>query len=154
MFSTEARNSFGGPLLELGLVAVDEGRAFLTDVGAAFAAASVPAIDDRTGMELLNEEHMQILAQAITNMPGERAEIELFLGAIERASGSQDEVDKELAQVHEDWSEAQVVSHRAAMVGRLRDIRVIEVRALPSAKSEIVGGENFSSFTQLLNQAA
>ena len=37
MFSTMSKGVFGGPLLDLGLVAVADGKSFLTETGAAFA---------------------------------------------------------------------------------------------------------------------
>lgn len=149
MFTPEPKGS-SGPLIDLGLVTVVDGRAYLTDSGASFAGAPVPAVDDDEGVELLSADHRKILSIALAAIPGERLEIQQFLDAVDRTDGLQDEVDKELTANHREWSEAQVVSHRAALVGRLRDIKVIDVEALPSAKSRIIPGPEFEQFQSLL----
>jgi hypothetical protein len=150
MFMAEPKGGLTGPLLDLGLVAVADGKVFLTDSGAEFASATVPALDNPEGVDLLSKVHRDILAKALVLLSVESREIQQFLAAMERVSGSQDEIDKDLAESHKEWSEAQVVSHRAAMVGRLRDIQVIDVEPLPSAKSFIVPGENFNNFLELI----
>ncbi|MHB8555834.1 MAG: hypothetical protein ACYDCB_09305, partial [Candidatus Dormibacteria bacterium] len=127
MFMPEKKGGFAGPLLDLQLMAVVDGKVFLTDSGASFATAPSPAIDESDGVDLLGYEHRHLLAEAIIHIPGEFVEIKQFLAAVENASGSQDGIDKELGVLHQSWSEAQVVSHRAAIVGRLRDLAVIDV---------------------------
>jgi hypothetical protein len=77
--------------------------------------------------QALGDRQREILAERLIALPGERREITAFLQAIDQAGGAQDEVDKELAHVHPTWTEAQVVSHRAALIGRLRDLQVIDV---------------------------
>jgi hypothetical protein len=151
MFVPEKKGGFTGPLLELGLIAISGSKVFLTQRGAEFASAASPAIDDADGVDLLSDEHRKILSEAIIRIPGEFAEIKQFLEAMKNVSGSQDEMDKELGVVHKGWSEAQVVSHRAAMVGRLRDLLVIDVEPLPSAKSQLVPGANFETFVHLVH---
>ena len=149
MFVQEKKGGFAGPLLDLQLVAVDGGQVFLTDSGARFAAAPSPAIDDSNGIDLLGDEHRLLLTEAIINIPGEFIEIKQFLDAVESVHGSQDEIDKELGVLHKGWSEAQVVSHRAAIVGRLRDLTVIDVETEP--KTIIVPGAGYSAFIKLLS---
>lgn len=150
MFQPE-KGGFSGPLLALGLVAVVDGTPFLTEVGAAFACSTSPAIDDPDGVDLLGSDQRKILSKAIIHIPGELIEINQFLAAVERASGSQDAVDKELGFSHHSWSEAQVVSHRAAMVGRLRDLAVIDVETGP--KTIIVHGTGHAEFMEHLSAA-
>ncbi len=119
MFMPDKKDGFAGPLLKFGFVAISGGEVYLTEAGARFASAMSPAIDQPGQVDLLSRDHQNILSEAIIRMPGEVLEIKEFLDAMERASGSQDEVDKNLGVAHPGWSEAQVVSHRAAMVGRL-----------------------------------
>lgn len=152
MFSTEKGGGYAGPLLELGLIVITDGKAYLTESGAAFAVSPSPAVDMPGGIDVLSEEHQRILTRALVQIPGELAEIRKFLDAVQSASGSQDEVDKQLSAIHSEWSEALVVSHRAAIVGRLRDLQVIEVEALPSAKSQIVFGKNYITFLGLIDE--
>jgi len=147
MFSGEQKGGISGPLVDLGLVAVVDGNVIATDVGARFASLTVPAIDEPGGVDLLIDDHRAILADALAELPGERVEIEKFLVAVNRSSGAQDAVDKQLASEHEDWSEAQVVSHRAAMVGRLRDLQVIDIDALPNGKARLFPARFFDKFT-------
>ena len=52
---------FTGPLLDLGLVTVAEGKVFLTETGALFANALSPAIDESNGVDLLSDEHRNLL---------------------------------------------------------------------------------------------
>jgi|NGEPerStandDraft_6_1074524.scaffolds.fasta_scaffold19900_1 hypothetical protein len=151
MFMPEKKVGFAGPLLDLQLVAVVDGKVFLTNSGAPFATALSPAIDESDGVDLLGDEHRHLLAEAIIRIPGEFVEISQFLAAVESASGSQDEIDKELGVLHSGWSEAQVVSHRAALVGRLRDLAVIDVETDP--KTMIVPGSGHAAFIKLLSAA-
>jgi len=154
MFTTEKGGGFMGPLLELGFVAIADGNAYLTSIGASFAILESPAIDLPGHTEVLSADHKAILAQSIVRIPGELQEIETFLDAMETASGSQDKMDLLLGEAHPEWSEAQIVSHRAAMVGRLRDIEVIEVETLASAKSQIVPAGLYEEFAKLIGEAA
>ena len=152
MFTGDARSGFTGPLLDLGLVVIVGGDVFLTETGASFARALVPAIDEPGGVDLLSIDHREILAHALVAIPNELVEIRHFLIAVEQSSGAQDEVDKRLDADH-DWTEAQVVSHRAAMVGRLRDIQVVDVEVFPGGKAQIVPAAYFEDFSMLVNQA-
>ena len=153
MFATEKGGGYAGPLLELGFIAIADGNAYLTGTGASFAELESPAIDLPGQTEVLSAEHKAILARSIVRSSGELHEIETFLDALETASGSQDKIDLLLGEAHHEWSEAQIVSHRAAMVGRLRDIEVIEVETLSSAKSQIVSGGFYEEFLKLIGDA-
>lgn len=150
MYTGDAKSGFAGPLLELGLVAVKENRAALTESGARFAEAESPAIDAAGGVDLLSETHRDILGQALVAVREEAAEIRRFLRGVDEAAGVQDEVDKRLAAFHESWSEAQVVSHRAALVGRLRDLDVIGIDAVQGARPTIVPGPALEKFVTIL----
>jgi hypothetical protein len=148
MFVPDKKGGFVGPLLDLQLVTVDEGRVFLTETGASFAVAPSPAIDEVNGLDVLSDEHRHLLSEAIAHLPSENVEINQFLAALEATSGAQDDVDKELGKLHHGWSEAQVVSHRAAMVGRLRDLAVIDVETDP--RTIIVPGSGYDAFMKIL----
>lgn len=150
MLSGDAKG-VGGPLVEFQFVSVDGSEVFLTETGAAMAAERIPALDDYDGTDLLTPQLRQILAQSLVQIPGEVDEIRLFLEAVSEAQGLQDEVDRIINKTH-NWSDAQVVSHRAAMIGRLRDLAVIDVEALP--KTTIVVGPEYEPFTDLLAASA
>jgi hypothetical protein len=152
------RNSFmlnadskgaGGPLVEFGLVAVEENHAFLTEVGASMAIERVPVLDDADGIDLLTDQLRLLLAESLTRIDREVQEIRLFLDAMVQVRGVQDEIDRCLSKAHEDWSDAQVVSHRAAMIGRLRDIAVVDVETLP--KTRVLPGKGYEAFLELLD---
>jgi hypothetical protein len=152
MFSSDKKGGFEGPLLDLQLVVVVDGKVFLTDAGASFAIAPSPAIDEPDGLDLLGDVHRRVLVESVIRIPGELIEIKQFLAAVTTCSGSQDDIDKELGTFHRGWSEAQVVSHRAAVVGRLRDLEVIDVQTDP--KTVIVPGVGHDAFIHLLSTAA
>ena len=150
MFTSE-RGEYAGPLLDLQLVAVVGGKVFLTEVGAEFAIAESPAIDESGGVDLFSDVHRSLLAAAIVHIPGEVVELKQFLTAVDSASGVQDGLDRKLAALHQTWSEAQVVSHRAAIVGRLRDLAVIDLET--DQRSMIVPGVGYAAFIDLLSAA-
>lgn len=152
MFAPAKNGGFTGPLLDLRLVAVVDGNVFLTESGSALATALSPAIDEAGSLELLSGDHRKVLVDAILHLPGEFVEVQQFLAAVESTSGSQDAIDKVLGEIHSGWSEAQVVSHRAALVGRLRDLTVIDIATDP--KTVIVPGAGHASFMELLSAAA
>lgn len=154
MFTPDKKVNFAGPLLELRLITIVGGKVYLTSDGANFASASSAALDQDGGVDVLSDAHRSILSEAIVQIPGESIEIRQFLDALDAGCGLQDDVDQKLQAGHHTWSEAQVVSHRAAMVGRLRDLDVIDVETLPEAKVTIVPAMNFGFFTGLIGRQA
>ncbi len=149
MFASDKKDLFVGPLVELGLVAVAKDHVFLTAAGATFASATSPAIDGTGAIELFGNDHRELLSEAVIRSPGERKEIEIFLKTLEATAGVQDVVDKELGVSHQGWTEAQVVSHRAAMVGRLGDLAVVDVETTP--KTVIRPGPNHQFLLDLMS---
>lgn len=149
MFTTEKTGGFSGPLLELGLAVVENGQVYLTEGGALVATEAIPAVDEVAAIDLFTGRQRQIVSEAVVRIPGERAEIVLFIEALRDTEGVQDDIDKKLAKCHSAWTEAQVVSHRAAMVGRLRDLEIIDVQ--PGPKTIIVEGANLQFFNNLLS---
>ncbi len=115
-----------GPLADLGLVVVSDSRVLPTVAGLELALETTPLLDSGDDQPL-SDRQREILAERLLTLPGERREITAFLQAVDKRGGVQDEVDKELAHAHPAWTEAQVVSHRAALIGRLRDLQVIDV---------------------------
>jgi hypothetical protein len=115
-----------GPLVDLGLVLVSDSRVLPTDAGLELALESTPLLDAGDDQPL-SDRQREILAERLLALQGERREITEFLQAIDKTGGAQEEVDKELAREHPTWTEASVVSHRAALIGRLRDLQVIDV---------------------------
>lgn len=149
MFTTEKMGGFSGPLLELGLAVVVNGQVYLTQDGALAATEPIPAVDVNAGIELFTGRQRELMSEAVVRIPGERSEIGRFIKALHDTGGVQDDIDKELAKCHRSWTDAQVVSHRAAMLGRLRDLEVIDVQ--PGPKTMIVEGSNFQFFDNLLS---
>lgn len=151
MLSSDGKGAVG-PLIDFQFVAVVDGEAFLTEVGAAVAREAIPAIDQHGAADLMTEKLRRLFSESLVQIPGEAKEIRLFLEAVEETKGEQDLVDRQLSSLHLSWSEAQVVSHRAAMIGRLRDLAVIEVESTP--KTKIVPGTELETFIRLLDTSA
>jgi hypothetical protein len=115
-----------GPLVDLGLVAVDEGRVHATGAGLEMAAEKTPVLDEG-GDGLLSSHQQELFKQGLLRMQGERDELALFFRAVHAGAGVQADVDRIIGQDHPGWTEAQVVSHRAAIIGRLRDLALVDV---------------------------
>lgn len=147
------RDGVRGPLVELGLVVAVDGLVYPTEAGIALANGSIPVLDDDTD-DVLSEPQRAVLAERLAALPGERAEITAFLDAVSATGGPQDEVDKHLGHRRPEWTEAQVVSSRAAMIGRLRDLLVVDVDPQPGARTVITPGPAHDSFRQLLATAS
>ena len=148
MLSADGKGA-NGPLVEFRLVAVEDSRVYLTQAGAAMASERIPARDDADGIDLMTDDMRRHLAKSLVCIPGEVQEIRLFLEGVDHARGAQDELDHWIAKSHDDWSDAQVVSHRAAMIGRLRDLTIVEVETVP--KTTILRGAAYAAFAELLD---
>jgi hypothetical protein len=115
-----------GPLAELGLAVRDGNLVKLTDRGCELAMAPNPLLGETSG-RVLGAEQQQILASALVQAPGERAAAAAFVEAVSKSGGRQADVDRLMQKLHADWSENRVVSNRAAMLGRLRDLDLVTV---------------------------
>ncbi len=115
-----------GPLVDLGLVSVVDGRVHLTHTGIEVAGEKTPVLREG-GDGLLSARQQELLKEGLLRMTGERVELALFLRSVRLARGIQSDVDRMILEAHDGWTEAQVVSHRAAMVGRLRDVGIVDV---------------------------
>jgi hypothetical protein len=114
-----------GPLAVLGLADVVDGRAVLTESGWRLAAAPGPLLDGGDG--ILAREEIVIFRERLRAAPDEREAIAEFLAAVHRAAGAQPRVDEVLSTWHKDWSSDRAAAHRAAMLGRLGELRVLRV---------------------------
>lgn len=117
-----------GALVQLGLGVWDDfGKLRLTPLGADLARCESPILDSVSRSHgSVSDEAIRILKQAISWNPAELELVTAFLEAVSRHHGSQAQVDGELAQ-RMDWSPDVAASTRAALVGRLRDLNVVEV---------------------------
>jgi len=121
--SAAADGAASGPLCQLGLAALTEGEPRLSPLGAEFALAESPVLDEGAGPAgLLSEEERELLSRGIRGNSGEVAAIQEFTKIVREHGGRQEDVDAGLRHAHASWSEAQAVAHRAAMLGRLRDL--------------------------------
>jgi hypothetical protein len=142
-----------GPLVDLGLVTVSD-RLLLTSRGLAIAGAKTPMLGEVDGELLLSERQCELFREALLALPGEREELRVFFRGVAGGGGGQGAIDRIVQQAHPAWTEAQVVSHRAAMVGRLRDVGVIDVTtAQPGQEVSIVFEPQASDFGQALESA-
>jgi hypothetical protein len=123
-----------GPLATLGLATVADGRAVLTEPGWEFASAPSPVLDGGAGT--LGTEEVVILRERLLQTTYERQAIAEFLSAVRHAAGAQPRVDELLSTWHADWSADQAAAQRSAMIGRLGELGVLEVRGR-GAKAEI-----------------
>jgi len=64
---------------------------------------------------------------AVTGSPAEVLNIQKFLELVETTDGIQSRLDKHVARAYPTWSGMRALSHRAAMVGRLIDLKAIRV---------------------------
>jgi hypothetical protein len=126
-FTVVARDgAAGGPLAVLGLAGIVEGRVALTGQGWRLASAPSPLVDGATGLTLSADE-VAIFVERIMDTPAELEAIREFLQLVRRAAGHQGRIDELIATLHPDWSQERAIAHRAAMIGRLGDLGMVEV---------------------------
>jgi hypothetical protein len=150
MLSSDGKGAIG-PLVDFRFVFVEGAEVYLTEIGAAIAGEVIPAIDLQGEVDLMTPALRRLFSESIVQIPGEVEEIRMFLQAVAEVQGAQDQVDLQISASHPNWSEAQVVSHRAAMIGRLRDLAVIDVETQP--RTRIIEGAEHKSFIQLLDSS-
>ncbi|MDQ3728777.1 MAG: hypothetical protein M3355_04235 [Actinomycetota bacterium] len=127
-----------GVFFDLGLAAVDKttGQLVPTTWGVTLGATKTPLLDADDG--LLATEQQAALRGALLANVSERHEIASFLAAVTATGGIQSLVDASISESHQTWSEAQVVAHRAALTGRLRDIDVIDIGIDDTANEPVI----------------
>jgi len=128
------RNSFllqrggsPGPVTQLGLAVVDRGVLHPTPDGVELARAPSPVLGEIDGLTL-GVEQQQVLRRCLLAMRGEVHEMAIFLRRLDMQGGAAtpQQLDDAVTQAHPEWSENRLVAHRAALVGRLRDVGVLE----------------------------
>jgi hypothetical protein len=122
-----------GPLADVGLATIsDEMHVLPTDRGVELAAAPSAILGEAEGWTLSSEQQT-ILRDAVLAMPGESDEVAYFLDSVDRVGGRQREVERQLAERHSKWSANRIVAHRAALLGRLRDLDLLTVSGVGDA---------------------
>jgi hypothetical protein len=118
-----------GPLSQLGLAFAREPRTpvKLTPLGYAMASAPNPVLDGTEESGVLGNEEREFFLEAIRGNAAEVAAVAEFGDLVDLVAGEQQAVDARLQKLHTGWSQAQAVSHRAAMIGRLSDLALAEV---------------------------
>lgn len=132
-----------GPLAILGLANIIDGKVALTEAGWRLAALPSPLMRETDQGILLSPDEAAELRSRLRDARAEVDAIREFLRDVRRSNGSQTKVDEMLNQQYPDWNQQQVIAQRAAMVGRLSDIDVVQVegrganaviRLLPAAQ--------------------
>jgi len=122
-------DSGNGPLFNLGLAnMIDEESVCLTELGKELAQAPSPLLGEVSEGWTLGQDAKSVLQACILQNKHECSSIRTFLKAVEKHEGIQSNIDKDLGASESNWTNAQVVSHRAAMIGRLNDIDIISVK--------------------------
>ncbi|MGI9193641.1 MAG: hypothetical protein ACR2FO_03925 [Actinomycetota bacterium] len=114
-----------GALVELGVATLKGGLVFLTELGLQLALAPSSLLGEASG-STCSKEQQGLLLVAVSRMPAEMEEIGHFLNALNNSNGSQAGIDRRLGLSHKNWTQNFVIAHRAAMLGRLRDLGLIE----------------------------
>lgn len=113
-----------GAMAELGLASVVENKVLPTRRGLELAIAPSPILDGVPGWTL-SAEQQEILRSCLLDMPEELKEV---VAAIDNAiSVTQSVVDRSIRSAHPHWTDNQLVAQRAAVLGRLRELNVLEV---------------------------
>lgn len=122
-----------GPLVVLGLAApVADGRVALTEAGVRLAAASSPLLDE-SGAGTLSHEERAILIDQVATAPAERTAVAEFLQLVRDSDGRQSRVDEQLASRHHSWTTQRAVAQRAAMIGRLVELQILQIEGRGAA---------------------
>jgi hypothetical protein len=134
-----------GPMGILGLASIDDdGLVGLTELGHKIALLPSPLLGEIDEDGSLSQAEAKAFCQALHHAKHERDAIVEFLQSIEQSDGVQKKVDRRLAEAHADWSSARVTSHRAAMIGRLSDAKVLRVGGKgPTSTIELLDNSTF-----------
>ncbi len=126
-FAADSRDGrLRGPLVVLGLAALTgDGRVALTGDGFELAGALSPLT--HAGERTLSADEIEIFARRLRAATDEAMAIGEFLGSVRHVAGVQTNLDALLATRHPDWSANRASAERAAMLGRLGELGVLEV---------------------------
>ena len=117
-----------GPMADLGLAAMaEDGRPALTTAGAELASAANPVLDEHAAGPVLAEEERRLMLAAIAASSAERAAVLRFADIVGANGAIQERVDAAIPAEFGTSSGAQATALRAAMVGRLHDLGLVEV---------------------------
>jgi len=127
-FTTAKRSgSAPGPLEILGLAALEDGRLHLSADGWALGIEASPLLGECEGATLSDAER-RVFLQRIASSPGESHAIRELLRIIKRAAGNQQRVDELVSLAHAEWTPTLAISHRAAIVGRTRELGLVDLK--------------------------
>jgi hypothetical protein len=119
-----------GPLAQLGLAGLDpSGTPALTELGAELTLCenAILDLDEGASSYLLGDDERDLFIHAIRGNSAELTAVSEFIELCRDHAGRQVDIDAALRLRHDGWSNHQAVAHRAAMLGRLRDLRLAEV---------------------------
>lgn len=121
--------SGSGPLVDamLATISPKTQAVMLTKRGLELARCPSPLMDENARGHTVSPEAAQTLCDALAHNRAEAAEISAFFTVLDDGHARQESVDDAISQAHPNWTENHVVSHRAGLTGRLRDLEVIEV---------------------------
>jgi hypothetical protein len=124
----DGRGTAIGPLPQLGLAGLsDDACPVLTELGGRLAIAANPVLDGATEDGVLSAPERDVFLDGIRANLEEAASVEEFVRLVDETAGRQSALDRSIRDRHPNWSDAQVVAHRAAMIGRLRDLELVSV---------------------------
>lgn len=127
-FTTAKRSgSAPGPLEILGLVALEDERLRLSADGWALGIEASPLLGECEGSTLSDSER-RVFLRRIASSPGEAHAIREVLRIIKRAAGNQQRVDELVSLAHAEWTSTLAISHRAAIVGRTRELGLVDLK--------------------------
>lgn len=131
-FALSSQRNSDGPLVDCGLAVVEDGKTYLTPLGLKIAFTPSPLFGECDGSTLSPEQQV-LFREAIQMMHGELKEVRQFLSAVETCGGLQSDVDALLHNSHSNWSKNRITAHRAALIGRLRELSVVDVEGRGAA---------------------
>lgn len=127
-FTTAKRTgSTPGPLETLGLAVLNEDRIELSADGWALGIEASPLLGECAG-STLSEAERKLLLLRVASVSGEAQAIREVLRTIKRAAGNQRRVDELITLAHSSWTPALAISHRAAIVGRIRELGLVDLK--------------------------
>jgi hypothetical protein len=129
-----------GPLLVLGLAeSIEGGKIALTEAGYELARASSPVTADSE--VTLSDEEIETFRRRLQVAPDQAVAIAEFIGAVRHVAGTETELDALLGTWHPDWSANRATAPRAAMPGRLGELRMLRVEGRGSKADRVVEHE-------------
>lgn len=127
-FTTAKRaGSAPGPLETLGLAVLKGDRVQLSAEGWKLGIEASPLLGECVG-STLSEAERKLLLLRVTSASGETRAIQEVLRIVKRAAGKQQRVDELISLAHTEWTTTLAISHRAAVVGRIRELGLMDLK--------------------------